>query len=208
VGAGAEGGGDERGAARTRGGEGMSKKRRRLPPMDEKRFWDLIACSAAPTADEQDVAMDKLLRRLPADDLLAFQLRYDDLMHRAYKTDLRGAAYLILGGCSDDGFIDFRAWLVARGKQVYEAALANPDTLADLVSTDTRECNSALNSAAFGAWEAATGRPPDEFNEELSRVSPHWKDPDEGEDWDFVDDDEVLRRFPRLARIFLGEPKD
>ena len=36
-------------------------------------------------------------------------------------------------GCSDDGFIDFRAWLIAQGKEVYMNALKEPDTLADIV---------------------------------------------------------------------------
>lgn len=36
-------------------------------------------------------------------------------------------------GCSDDGFIDFRAWLIAQGKEVYLSALKDPDTLADVV---------------------------------------------------------------------------
>lgn len=35
-------------------------------------------------------------------------------------------------GCSLEGFIDFRAWLIAQGKDVYLAALREPDTLADV----------------------------------------------------------------------------
>jgi hypothetical protein len=37
---------------------------------------------------------------------------------------------VIHGGCSDDGFEYFRRWLVSRGRDVYEAALADPDSLA------------------------------------------------------------------------------
>ncbi|MDD4496516.1 MAG: DUF4240 domain-containing protein, partial [Eubacteriales bacterium] len=33
---------------------------------------------------------------------------------------------------SDDGFNDFRMWLISRGRDTYMAALKNPDTLADL----------------------------------------------------------------------------
>jgi len=33
---------------------------------------------------------------------------------------------------SDDGFLDFRMWLIFRGKDVYMAALKNPDSLAEL----------------------------------------------------------------------------
>jgi hypothetical protein len=39
--------------------------------------------------------------------------------------------YLIGGGCSDDGFIDFRAGLIAQGRDWYERAAASPDDLAD-----------------------------------------------------------------------------
>ncbi len=33
---------------------------------------------------------------------------------------------------SDDGFLDFRAWLISRGKEVYLAALKDPDSLAGM----------------------------------------------------------------------------
>jgi len=51
---------------------------------------------------------------------------------QAYRWDLWGAAYIIGGGCSDDGFIDFQYGLIAKGREIYESALANPDSLADL----------------------------------------------------------------------------
>jgi hypothetical protein len=37
--------------------------------------------------------------------------------------------YLWDGGCSDDSFMDFRAWLVFSGREAYEAALADADGL-------------------------------------------------------------------------------
>lgn len=53
---------------------------------------------------------------------------YQDL---AYQYGLWTAASLMCdGGCSDDGFIDFRAWLIAQGREVYLAALADPDSMA------------------------------------------------------------------------------
>ncbi|MEO5978010.1 MAG: DUF4240 domain-containing protein, partial [Chryseolinea sp.] len=42
------------------------------------------------------------------------------------------AAYTIHSGCSDDGFADFRGWLISRGKSVYENSLSSPDNLATL----------------------------------------------------------------------------
>ena len=40
-------------------------------------------------------------------------------------------AYIVLGGCSDDGFDYFRFWLVARGKEVYMKAIQNADSLSN-----------------------------------------------------------------------------
>lgn len=50
----------------------------------------------------------------------------------AYKYGLWTAASIMLDGCSDDGFIDFRNWLIAQGRDVYLAALKDPDSLADV----------------------------------------------------------------------------
>lgn len=41
-----------------------------------------------------------------------------------------GAAYLINGGRSDDGFDHFRGWLLTQGRATWQAALAEPDSLA------------------------------------------------------------------------------
>ena len=53
------------------------------------------------------------------------------MMDSAYCWSLWGAAYVINGGCSDDPFVDFRASLISRGRQVFERALSDPDSLAD-----------------------------------------------------------------------------
>ena len=52
-------------------------------------------------------------------------------MREADTKDLWAAAYMICGGCSDDGFRDFRAWLIAQGREVFKGAVPNPDSLAD-----------------------------------------------------------------------------
>jgi hypothetical protein len=36
---------------------------------------------------------------------------------------------VVNGHCSDDSFENFRCWLVSMGRDVYENALANPDSL-------------------------------------------------------------------------------
>jgi hypothetical protein len=115
----------------------------------------------------------------------------------AYTVDLWGAAYLINGGASDDGFYYFRCWLIGMGRDVYEAAVANPDSLADAVDPGT-DAEAGIYAAAHQAWMAVTGRPdtdPYPARNESAVLR--------GEDWDFHDDDEVRRRLPRLADMYL-----
>ena len=60
-------------------------------------------------------------------------------------------------GCSDDGFIDFRAWLIAQGREVYFAALADPDSLADVVPYGDC-CFEQLSYVGDYACEQLTGK--------------------------------------------------
>ena len=72
------------------------------------------------------------LEKLRPEDIVSFDVHYDALRFRAYRKELWGAAYLMNGGCSDDGFEYFRAWLISRGKKVYEQVLSDPDSLDSL----------------------------------------------------------------------------
>jgi hypothetical protein len=123
----------------------------------------------------------------------------------SYRTDLWGAAYLINGGCSGDGFEYFRGWLLVQGRAVYERVVADPDALADLpaiqaaaaAGRDDIECEPALGIAS-DAHQAATGAelPPGAF-------TIHY--PELEFDWDFDDDVEARRRLPRLMELYEPE---
>src|SRR5262245_16992316 len=105
--------------------------------MNSGQFWDILqaAYRAAEngTTDDWFEALKTELAKLPTPQILRFRHRFDDLIGAAYKTDLWGAASLINGGCSNDGFHYFRCWLIGMGQAVYENALDNPDSLADVL---------------------------------------------------------------------------
>ena len=104
--------------------------------MDPDAFWDLIAGAKRECGQDMDASLQWLTERLTALGPQQAQDFHDILhgyKHLAYKYGLWTAATLMCEhGCSDDGFIDFRAWLIAQGKEVYLAALADPDSLADV----------------------------------------------------------------------------
>lgn len=168
--------------------------------MDEERFWKIVkkACQSDPRrADEWDQRLETALEKLPPDEIVEWNHIFDRLAARAYTLDLWGAAYLINGGASDDGFYYFRCWLIGMGRDVYEAALANPDSLADVVVPDL-DAEAEIYAAAHSAWMKVTGKsdtdPYPSRNESADL---------QGEEWDFDDDNEVRRRLPRLAAIYL-----
>ncbi len=181
--------------------------------MGPKLFWDLIAQACEPGEEEEwyDRLVEELAR-LPPEDILEFARRFDACIDDAYTVDLWGAAYQINGGCSDDGFYYFRCWLVGMGHQVYEAALANPDSLADLVSPD-EVYEADISAAPWSAWAQVTGGDDNAFVQALYGKGGGPATSLRGEDWDFDNQAEVLKRLPNLADIYLApevypEPED
>lgn len=75
----------------------------------------------------------------------------------AYKYGLWTAASVMLDGCSDDGFNYFRNWLIAQGRDVYLAALKDPDSLAD-VPVYGGGWFEPLDCIGASAYEKLTGR--------------------------------------------------
>jgi Protein of unknown function (DUF4240) len=182
-------------------------------------FWAIVEAARAevddPTDDVSEIAealIDRLAT-LPPDQIIEFELAFDAVTAEGYRWDLWAAAYLINGGCSDDCFDYFRGWLIAQGRAVWEAALANPDSLAEFVDAedqgDTFDGEDVLG-AASEAYEQVTG---DEegFWDALERAQEAAPDAEEtgaepaGEEFDFDDEDQMRARLPHLAAIFLDE---
>lgn len=171
--------------------------------MNRERFWSIVeAADAAAGGDcrRQAELVVQALQALPVNEILAFQRIFDEVRAAAYHVDLWGAASLINGGSSDDGFEDFRGWLIGRGRSVYEAALRDADSLASRPEVTRRrhphqprlECQDLL-SAWVLAYEAVTGEEPSPW----PSASPV-RQVLLGEDWDFGNDQELARRLPRL----------
>jgi hypothetical protein len=100
--------------------------------MTSNQFWQIVDATRAATQEEQLEMFRQQLRRLAPEELIDFQRIFTERFFAAYNWDLWVVAWLCEGGlCSDDSFMDFRTWLISRGRAVYEAALQNPDSLTD-----------------------------------------------------------------------------
>lgn len=101
--------------------------------MNKDKFWQLIDTmrEGCNSTDEMYRKIFHILEQLPAKEVEEFHQYVYCYEEAANKIRLMQAANLTIG-CSDDGFIDFRRWLISQGKEVYLSVLKNPDNIADL----------------------------------------------------------------------------
>ncbi|WP_079405590.1 DUF4240 domain-containing protein [Streptomyces sp. 3211] len=172
--------------------------------MDKQTFWKLIETARA-DAEPQGVASRaaQLLTDNPEAEIAAAQQVLWDLLAESYRAPLWAAAYVINGGCSDDGFDYFRGWLLTQGQETFETALADPDSLAahpavrEAAAQGLELWDESALSIAWTAYGAGTGRelPADSFTISYPALDPSW-------DFDFDDSEEMAARLPRLSALF------
>ncbi|WFE61869.1 DUF4240 domain-containing protein [Micromonospora sp. WMMD714] len=178
--------------------------------MRTEDFWQLIDQARSGAGGEADAvaarAVALLAERAP-EDIVGYAHHQQRVLAASYRVDLWGAAYLINGGASDDGFEYFRGWLMTQGRAVFAAAVAAPDSLAELprirsaaLSGEEFECEDML-AAPWDAYRKATAT---DLPAERDRVPV----PDLNDFWDFDDEEEARRRLPKLAALFVEPPEE
>jgi len=162
-------------------------------PMDEARFWRLVEEAGRQSRghiDRQVQILVEKLAELTPEEIIEFDSILDRLMALSYRRDLWAAAYIINGGCSDDGFEDFRGWLLAQGKDIFHEALEDPGTLVDRARFDEAENEDMLYAAKKAYQKKMGAEMPQRETVARELVGEHW------------DEEEVHLLFPTLAARF------
>jgi len=171
-------------------------------------FWAVIDRATA----DRPASPGEVAKRATADlaardpeEIVAWARHLDKVMVASGTQDLWAAAYLINGGCSDEGFDSFRGWLIAHGREAVARSVKSPDSLADLpavrAAADTGAVFEAGEVLAIGAeaYREATGAELPAGERPVTR-------PDAADLWDFDNEEEMQRRLPRLSALFLEPP--
>jgi len=160
--------------------------------MTADQFWNVIEQvhhASGGDMDRKCKLLEAELCRLPLEEVCSFCVHFDEKKDKAYNWELWAAAYIIGGGCSDDSFSDFRSTLISMGRQTYESALADPQSLAD------------MDYDAENAYYEGYQYVPVKVQKDLGggqifpRKSPHPSKPT-GQDWE---EDKVAELYPKLA---------
>jgi hypothetical protein len=180
-----------------------------FPVVDSEQFWSIIdgARSAAGErvspgfAERFTGALRMRLASLDKSELLDFDARRTELQARANSSAMWAAGRIVARYA--DAFVD---GIIARGREHYERAVADPDRLAD------DPVIKAVAGGEIAAHELAP-REVEDLAEELygeaddypmllrartGQVAPLVED-----DWDDEDDAAVRTHLPRLSALFL-----
>jgi hypothetical protein len=129
--------------------------------MDLSSFWRVIALAHAEAEGDSDRTagiVTEILVEQSIETIVAFDRALYEIIARAYTPELWAAAYIVNYGATDERFEYFVGWLITQGQDVYEAALHEADSLADIVDTEgAYECESMLYVAQY-AFERRAGR--------------------------------------------------
>ncbi|WKA60470.1 DUF4240 domain-containing protein [Planococcus shenhongbingii] len=181
--------------------------------MTESHFWHLIDECGDHGEDslEQMEWLVSHLAKKPVLDILVFESILKEHYTKSYTSELWAAAYIAMGGCSDDSFDYFRAWILYLGKEVYYEAIEDPESLLPyLLLLKEQEEIPQLEEFLFvasSAYEEKTGQ---EFEEYLNLYG-QLTEQDDSEpeidlDWD-EDDQEALRKIlPNFWEAFHENP--
>ncbi|MFH8495028.1 DUF4240 domain-containing protein [Streptomyces coeruleorubidus] len=172
--------------------------------MDETEFWELVddtrEAAEGDPEEQADLLVERLTQKDP-DSVLDFARHFESRYNRAYRWDLWGAAWVLLDGASDDAFDFFRCWLIGQGRHVFEGAVHDPDSLAELLDDFDEEIDGdgeELGYAADEAYEQLTGTVGPDLG-----IPPAPPEP-EGTPLDFENEDLLAERYPRLWERFRG----
>lgn len=188
--------------------------------MDTKSFWKLIDEAREKTSnlDEMYHSLVNKLSQQDIAEILTWHHMFWEYQRLSYKSKLWAAAYVINGGCSDDGFDYFRGWLTAQGKAVFMQALRDPDYLAEVVDVDDEggvgfEMMLSVASAAYFQKLKMEEHKYDEFDRDAKKHTL----PDETKNalhaeiiyaqdidtaWDEDDQSAMHERLPKLCQKF------
>ena len=129
--------------------------------LNEEQFWAIVDNSLKMTQDQeqQEQFLVSEITKLSHHEMIGFYLRNCYLLNETYTSEMWCAGHIMNTRCSDDGFEDFRCWVISRGKETYYKAKANPDYL---INEFVEGCEAyefeLFGYVAIEAFEQATGK--------------------------------------------------
>jgi len=161
--------------------------------MDEILFWDLIETSR----NESDINSEFLevlqnkLEAMSATEIKKFKKYLLEKMDELYHWDIWALAYIVRGGCGDDAFDYFNAWVVSKGKDVFETIKnMQIENFKELFSQEDPQLEEFMY-VANEAYENKKGEAMPELRIKSQKI--------QGAEWN---EKEICLQYPELCKMF------
>lgn len=174
----------------------LDKKRKIPKPIDKKVtkevFWEMIFDSKNIDPLKGFIAtLEIKLTELKISEIKKFHKLLMEFMDNLWSWDLWALAFIGRGGCSDDAFEYFRAWIISQGKKSYDAAVKGPEELIQVVTLDSDLQCEELLYVASNAYYNRQGKEMPEIK--YPKVVP------KGKEWK---EEDLKTRYSNLWQIF------
>ncbi len=165
-------------------------------PISDENFWRVIdkARAASQKSGDRQRAIRDELQSADARGLDEFDAVVWGWFIALDRKELWAAADTLMGGCSDDSFTDFRAWLILQGKEKVEAVVKDPDVLASWTYVESPRSEGLLRIAS-GIRMDKFGKPSADLA--FRPATAAWP-PDRIEDFNWTEKD-CARLFPKIS---------
>lgn len=173
-------------------------------------FWDLI--EQCKDEDYPDDKAKELLHQCSPDQILEFGGFLELMQYYARRPSIVCAAYLLNGVSEDEDFEMFSRGLIAKGRDVFDSALANADTLHVLWGCDdidneefgwvARKVYAEKFDIDLGIVFSLIDEKFEEKERELSLRQGNIYSHQEVPDWDFDDEQENRVNLPVLSSLY------
>lgn len=179
----------------------------------EAFFWKLLetAKKKGEDPDEQLEWLVNHLSRRSVKDIVMFDYIFNQYYYKSYTSNLWAAAYIVMGGCSDDSFDYFRAWLLYLGKGTYETIIQDPEKIIPHLKIleeegDVPEFEDLLYVASM-AYEEKTGFDDEHYYDLYEQLSADkYVQPKMEFDWDEDNEEGLSNKFPVLWERYGENP--
>lgn len=158
--------------------------------MDDDRFWQMVEWANEQSDGDMEMKYWCLyvqILQLSPKEATAFSAIYDRHHDLSYSWSMAEACDILLDGAGSDGFDDFRAALLSMGRQVYERAIDDPDSLA--------EVNASIETWRFESYSYAVMKAVNQVTgDDVKRAIPAPRELS-GKPWQSL----MVERFPKLV---------
>lgn len=171
--------------------------------MDSSAFWRIVEEARADHHEEQERRLAALLTGMSERQLIGFLCCWYEAHRELYTHSLMAVATMKDGGWfSDDGFLDFRDWIISLGQAAFEKAKAYPDEL--VYELEANE-DAGFSEASYVVRQLLNERDPkwrsratelDKFQRPEDPLGPE------------LDENDVERVLPKTYNRYVRNPTD